>query len=130
MTRINCAIKPSELTSKHLLAELREIKRIPNCVVKLDKKINKNRIPKKFTLGTGHVLFFYDKLDYLYNRYKNLRIEALNRNYNVSDFSESFENAIKLRIDLANGYTETMDDRKILIERLKERDFSSYKNLN
>ena len=28
MTRINCAILPSELSNQHLIAELREIKRI------------------------------------------------------------------------------------------------------
>ena len=31
MTRINCGIPPEELSDKHLLAEHREIKRIPNC---------------------------------------------------------------------------------------------------
>ena len=35
MTRINVGIPPAELTGKHLIAEHREIKRIPNCI-KLD----------------------------------------------------------------------------------------------
>jgi hypothetical protein len=34
MTRINTGIPPKELTDKHLLAEHREIKRIPNCIKK------------------------------------------------------------------------------------------------
>ena len=34
MTRINVGISPTELTDKHLLAEHREIKRIPNCIAR------------------------------------------------------------------------------------------------
>ena len=60
MTRINAGILPKDLTSKHLIAEHREIKRIPNCVGK--GKYNMDNIPDKFKLGTGHVKFFYNKL--------------------------------------------------------------------
>ena len=34
MTRVNVGIPPVELVDQHLLAEHREIKRIPNCVAK------------------------------------------------------------------------------------------------
>ena len=54
MTRINCGIPVEELTNKHLIAEHREIKRLPNCVVK--GRYNLKGQPKLFTLGTGHVL--------------------------------------------------------------------------
>ena len=67
MTRINVGVKPSELTGKHLLAEHREIKRIPNCIKKGRYKMT--GIPNKFKLGTGHVKFFYNKLLFLKNRY-------------------------------------------------------------
>ena len=63
MTRINVGIPPAELTDKHLLAEHREIKRIPNCIAK--GKYNMEGIPDKFKLGKGHVKFFYNKLEYL-----------------------------------------------------------------
>lgn len=130
MTRINCGILPSELSTKHLIAELREIKRIPNHILKNKDNINLKNIPLKFTLGAGHVVFFYNKLGYLYERYQKLYDEAKNvRNFNVSDFSESFINAIDIRPDLNNNYIETLDDRKILISRLLERDFEFYKNL-
>ena len=49
MTRINVAIPPAELTNKHLLAEHREIKRIPNCVSR--GKYNLKNIPPVFKLG-------------------------------------------------------------------------------
>ncbi len=130
MTRINCAIKPAELSTKHLIAELREIKRIPNHVFTNKTKLNLNGVPVKFKLGTGHVKFFYNKLGYLYKRYKALYDEAKNiRGFDVSDYSESFIKAIKVRNDLNNGYKETLEDRNILLERLKERDYEYYKDL-
>ena len=62
MTRINVGIPPEELTDKHLLAEHREIKRIPNCIAK--GKYNMDGIPDRFKLGKGHVKFFYNMNDY------------------------------------------------------------------
>lgn len=48
MTRINAGIAPHLLTNKHLLAEHREIKRIPNV---LAKKVNAvTDIPSEFCL--------------------------------------------------------------------------------
>jgi deoxyribonuclease (pyrimidine dimer) len=129
MTRINCAIKPSELSNKHLIAELREIKRIPNHIFTHKDNLNLKGIPAQFKLDTGHVKFFYNKISYLYKRYKSLYEEAKNRNFNVSDYSESFINAIRVRPDLNNDYIECRRDRDILLERLRERDYEFYKNL-
>jgi deoxyribonuclease (pyrimidine dimer) len=80
MTRINCGIPVEELHPKHLMAEHREIKRIPNCIKK--GKFNMKGQPQEFTLGTGHVKFFYDKLLYLRKRYIQLynRCKALGYN--------------------------------------------------
>jgi hypothetical protein len=130
MTRINCGILPSELSTKHLVAELREIKRIPNHIINNKDNLNLKGIPNKFTLGTGHVKFFYNKLEYLYKRYKSLYYEAkIIRKFNISDYSESFEKAMLYRKDLTNNYIETNEDRNILIVRLKERDYEFYKNI-
>jgi deoxyribonuclease (pyrimidine dimer) len=70
MTRINAGIRPAELVDQHLLAELREIKRIPNVVKQGKAKLD--GIPERFSLGTGHVRFFYNKLGYLLRRYRSL----------------------------------------------------------
>ena len=70
MTRINVGIRASVLTDKHLMAEHREIKRIPNCIAK--GRFNMKGQPDLFTLGTGHVKFFYDKCGYLLKRYEEL----------------------------------------------------------
>ena len=46
MTRINVGIPPADLVNQHLIAEHREIKRIPNCIAK--GKYNMDGIPDKF----------------------------------------------------------------------------------
>lgn len=119
MTRINCGINPIELTKEHLLAEHREIKRIPNCI--LSGRFNLNGIPNTFTLGTGHVKFFYNKLEYLYNRYLLIYNDCIRRNYNVEDYSNAFIEAMHKYPKLCNNYTETIQDRNLLIERITER---------
>lgn len=90
MTRIN-VVEPSELTNKHLMGELHEITRVYGLVRKAqDRKINKynfkNKIkqPSEYTLGTGHVYFFYDKLEFITQRYYALNEEAKRRNFKVN----------------------------------------------
>ena len=43
------------------------------------------RIPDKFTLGAGHVTFFYDKMVYLRIRYDYLLDELLSRGFNLEN---------------------------------------------
>ena len=86
MTRINL-IPPNELTDQHLLAEHREIKRIPNII--LSWKYSLDNQPKEFTLWTGHVKFFYDKIQFLYFRYRSLYYECIKRWFNIEDYSLS-----------------------------------------
>lgn len=116
MTRINVGIPPTKLTNKHLLAEAREIKRIPNCIAK--GRFSMKNQPKKFTLGAGHVKFFYDKLLYLKNRYEKLYAECINRGFNVTYFGDAWNNAPK---EFMNDYTPTKNDIKIIKQRIKER---------
>lgn len=116
MTRINVGIEPYELNGKHLLAEAREIKRVPNIIK--SGRYNFNDQPKQFTLGKGHVKFFYDKLGYLKNRYISIYKECLKRGYNVTDFSSAWDNIPK---ELMGDYTPTPRDREIILERINER---------
>ena len=80
MTRINVGIPPAELNGKHLIAEHREIKRIPNLVNR--GRYSLDNQPDTFKLGTGHVKFFYDKLLYLKRRYDKLYNEFFKNVYN------------------------------------------------
>jgi deoxyribonuclease (pyrimidine dimer) len=87
MTRVNL-VDPTELANQHLFAEFRELKMIPKALARSLKtqsveKILK-KIPKEFTLNTGHVLFFYDKGEYLRKRYELLKEELIVRGYNFN----------------------------------------------
>ena len=86
MTRVNL-IKPEHLADQHLFAEWRELKMIP---VRVRKNLATNKVmedlPKKYTMSTGHVRFFYDKMGWLCQRHEMLREELRERNFNVSDF--------------------------------------------
>jgi hypothetical protein len=116
MTRINLGIDVRTLHYKHLLAETREIKRIPNCVSR--GRFNLKSTPPTFTLGKGHVAFFYDKLLYLKNRYEELHEECINRGFNVSDYRDAWNNVPK---ELMNDYQPTQHDIEIITERIEEK---------
>ena len=116
MTRINVGIPPTELVNQHLIAEHREIKRIPNCIAK--GKYNMDGIPDKFKLGTGHVKFFYNKLLYLKNRYISLYNECIKRGFNVQNYIAAWDNVPQ---ELMNDYTVEANDIKIIKQRINER---------
>ena len=82
MTRINI-IPPAELCDQHLLAEHRELTRIPNLVAK--GKFSLEGQPSDYKLGTGHVKFFFDKMQFLFERYNSLHEECLARGFNVKN---------------------------------------------
>jgi len=116
MTRISAGINPLELCDSMLLAEHREIKRIPNSISSGKAVIS--YIPYKFTLGKGHVKFFYDKIRYLHNRYKLIREECLDRGFVIGDYNEAFEKVPK---DLYNDWFECPNCRAIVKDRINEK---------
>ena len=116
MTRINVAIPPAELNTRHLLSEHRELKRIPNCVSR--GRYNLKNTPKEFTLGKGHVAFFYDKLEYLRKRYEDLYKECKSRNFNVTYYGNAWDDIPK---ELMGDYTPTKRDEEIIRQRIKEK---------
>lgn len=90
MTRINYGILPKHLPDKLLLAEHREIKRVPKVYEKALKSGSINKIPESFTLGTGHVLYFIDKPSYTYARYIDLYRECISRGFKVENYSNNW----------------------------------------
>lgn len=118
MTRINAGIHPSELCNKHLLAEHREIKRIPN-IIKSGKAVLDD-IPEDFTLGNGHVRFFYNKLLYLKKRYIEIYNELRRRDFNVTYFGDSFKD---LPDELYNDWpvSSEMRARPVVAQRINEK---------
>jgi deoxyribonuclease (pyrimidine dimer) len=116
MTRINAGIPPRQLSRQHLIAEHREIVRIPNTIK--SGKANISGIPEQFTLGKGHVKFFYNKLRYLHKRYEQLYKECMKRGYNMTYFGKSFED---LPPGLYHDYKPTKQAIALILERIKER---------
>lgn len=78
MTRINL-VDPSTLTPLHLLAEYRELPRTFGLIKKW--QLNPTPLPPKFTMGKGHVRFFYNKAHWLVIRQKLLIEELQYRGY-------------------------------------------------
>lgn len=117
MTRINSAIQVQNLTDEHLRAEHREIIRICN---NYKMRIGKmNNLPKNFTLGKGHVLFFVDKPGFTLSRYKELYNECIDRGFDVKDYStnwEIFEQSL-----FTNKHIPSVHEKNILVERISAR---------
>ena len=116
MTRISAKITPAELCDQMLIAEHREIIRIPNTIK--SGKANVKDIPPVLKLGTGHVKFFYDKLAYLHLRYLSLHHECLRRGFSVTNYSEVFND---LPRGLYNNWVPEPFVRDLLIERVNNR---------
>lgn len=127
MTRINAGIPPADLSDKHLIAEHREIKRIPN-MINSGKAIVKD-IPQKFTLGKGHVKFFYDKLLYLHKRYQKIYNECIKRGFNVTDYSEAFM-VQEENNHLVNDWKPTTEAITLIKQRIMENNEKSKNKKN
>lgn len=95
MTRINASIDPKRLTNEHLMAEHREIIRMNATLLQRIMNIRENKpvskIPDRFCLGQGHVLFFVDKPVYVFRRYRAIYQECINRGLNVQDYSSDWD---------------------------------------
>lgn len=82
MTRINC-VPVQELSGAHLVAEYRELPRIFALAQKASLRGGFQQ-PAAYTLGKGHLLFFYTRLAYLAKRHAELIQEMKRRGYKPS----------------------------------------------
>jgi len=121
MTRINI-IPVSELTDQHLVAEYREIFMVgPSLCRSLKSKngFDRNRIPSRYTLNKGHVMFFYDKGKYLYNRYQELITEMKDRGMKPDPLrifpKDHFPS------EFFNDWSPVLEDLNIVRERINYR---------
>ena len=116
MTRIN-VVPVTELCDKHLLAEYHEITR----VFKLARPCPD--APKEYTLGNGHVKFFYDKLGFITERTKQLIAELSKRGYKVKlgVYNLEYNRAVHLDRRFWNDYTPTPEALEINRARIAER---------
>ena len=103
------------------MAEYREIFMVGSALQRSlnSSKWDPKKIPKKFKLGTGHVMFFYDKGQYLYKRYQQIQKELTKRNFNL-DKSRLFK-VTQFPTEYYNDWEPTKEDQAIVWQRIEER---------
>jgi len=122
MTRINL-VDPSELTDQHLIAEYREIFMVGGSLNRtLNSKVGyrEDRVPKRYTLNTGHVYFFYNKGAYLHKRYHELIDEMKKRGFQP-DSTRVFPTSVFKDNGLYNDWMPSIEDYKIIRQRIEEK---------
>ena len=122
MTRINI-VEPSELTDQHLIAEYREIFMVAGSLRRtLVSKVGyrEDRVPKRYTLNTGHVYFFYNKGKYLHKRYNELIAEMKKRGFSPSN-DRPFPFSVFSDNGLYNDWIPMVEDYKVIRERIEEK---------
>lgn len=113
MVRINL-IKPKSLADQHLVAEYNEILMFLGHVRKFPAP---NNIPERFTLGSGHIRFFKDKLGFIAQRHELLKDEMRRRGFvpqktiNLEEFPE----------ELRNDWRPMLGDYELIRNRIKEK---------
>lgn len=129
MTRINAGVRLRHLTDEHLLAEHREIKRLPSVYQKRKESPKGFKgLPETFTLGTGHVLFFIDKGAYTAGRYMMIHEECLDRGFKVENYFENWRVYNNADDDfIFNDYIPTFGAIEKVKERISERLMNSKK---
>jgi len=122
MTRINC-VPVEELCNKHLVAEYYELPRVFGLVRKAVEKGTDPatiKAPAEYTLGTGHVKFFYTRLGYCLQRQTELIEEMIVRKMrpNLTELSGLAEG---IPSHLFGDWTPDEAAKKINRDRLEER---------
>lgn len=125
MTRINSAIPVKCLTDEHLLAEHREIKRLPYNLKKALESGSVKKIPKEFKLGRGHVLFFLDKQKFVQDRYSEIFNECVYRGFDVQCYITNWKDIYFS--EYYKDYVPTREEKELLKERIKYRILNSKK---
>lgn len=116
MTRIN-VVPPQELSGKHLVAEYRELPRIFKLVHAAQARGETPAsigAPVEYTLGKGHVKFFYSRLGFVVARQRALIEEMIRRGYKPS-YGAPMEILKGLRGHWFNDYLP--DDAALAINR-------------
>jgi|SRR5690606_3044651 len=122
MTRINC-IPPQQLSRAHLVAEYRELPRIfalVRAAIQRGEKPTDPRNPQVYTLGRGHVRFFYPRLGYLVERQQAIIAEMIARGYNPS-FRSTDHLLEGIPADWCSNWQPTEDAVAINCARISER---------
>ena len=122
MTRIN-VIPVKELMDQHLLAEVREITRLPNnlrtSLNRKSKPFSEAEIPPQYVLGTGHVKYFMNKFKWLEKRYLKLLDECENRGFEITLKDASIFRNVPQKF--YNDWTVSEDAKSLNRQRINDR---------
>lgn len=119
MTRINC-VPVHELSGPHLVAEYRELPRVFALAAKAATR-GKIVQPAAYTLGKGHLLFFYTRLAYLATRHAELIQEMKRRGYKPSFDGVTREQFPDIPENWWGDWAPTEDALRVNRQRIEER---------
>lgn len=122
MTRVNL-ICVTELHHKHLVAEYRENPRIFGLVRRAQARgLTPDTVvaPQSYTMGTGHVKFFYRRLGFILKRQELLIAEMLRRHYRPSNV-ELLDLAVGIDGHWFGDWSPTEADVAVSRGRLEEK---------
>lgn len=119
MTRINC-VPVEELSRQHLVAEYRELPRVFSLARKAAERKDIKPI-EHYTLGKGHVLFFYTRLAYLARRHAELVREMQRRGYKPAFTTPLTESHADIPAELWGDWTPTEEALAVNRQRIAER---------
>lgn len=119
--RIN-VVSPRLLMDQHLIAEYGEIQNMMLPYYLRSRMhvrgFNTNKIPVKYTLGTGHASFFYDKMKFVSNRFIQVKEEMKHRGFKTETEHLDYSCVLK---DHMNDYVVTSEDITVNMKRIIER---------
>jgi len=125
VTRIN-VLPVNELNQKEIGGEWKEL---PRVFTLIKKRIAKGqspsdiKAPSEYTLGTGHVLFFYTRVKFLVDRYHALAEEMLQRGYspNLEMFNDIIDDVeLSIPREWWGDYIPTQEAIDMNIARMVE----------
>lgn len=132
--RIN-VIDPKYLMDQHLRAEYLEIQGMMLNYYRrsvLQTDFDWSRVPKHYTLGTGHAMFFYDKMKFVTRRFKRVVAECNARGFttNLLELDYSI-----VKPEHMNDYEVSRKDIEVNLERVRQRislkpEWYKYKGVN
>lgn len=129
MTRIN-VLPPRMLTRQHLIAEYRELPRVFGLAQRAHERgWTPQQAPLRYTLGRGHVTFFYDKLAWCAERHTELVEEMDRRGYAARLRLDYERQRMAMPVSLWRDWEPSPEDLELNLSRLAERDPEIYSDL-
>lgn len=119
MTRVNL-VPPEELLRWHLVAEYREIPRIFALALEWDRAGRRAALPQRYTMGAGHMRFFYTRLGFVARRHRLLVREMWERGY-APVYEHTLALLVKAPPDMRRHWTPSEQDIAVSRQRIEER---------